>query len=126
MTCNPPIRIYVNQIESKFIFRIKTGYYLEMLTAETMTLPGSTKNKITQDENGVNLPRAEITEIHCNIVNDDYQQDLRVLYTFVSNKLFGQLLDVSPKHFIFLKTFESEFSYIEVCFTDQNSIPLEI
>ena len=97
-----------------------------MLTAETMTLPGSTKNKITQDENAVNLPRAEITEIHCNIVNDDYQQDLRVLYTFVSNKLFGQLLDISPKHFIFLKTFESEFSYIEVCFTDQNSIPLEI
>ena len=97
-----------------------------MLTAETMALPGSTKNKITQDENGVNLPRAEITEIHCNIVNDDYQQDLRVLYTFLSNKLFGQLLDISPKHFIFLKTFESEFSYIEVCFTDQNSIPLEI
>ena len=62
----------------------------------------------------------------CNIVNNDYQQDSRVLYTFVPNKSFGQLLDISPKNFIFLKTFDSEFSYIEVWFTDQNSKPLEI
>ena len=63
---------------------------------------------------------------HCNIVNKDYQQDSRVSYTFVPNKSFGQLLDISPKNFIFLKTFDSEFSYIEVWFTDQNSKPLEI
>ena len=67
-----------------------------------------------------------IVLIHCNIVNNNYQQDSRVLYTFVPNKSFGQLLDISPKNFIFLKTFDSEFSYIEVWFTDQNSKPLEI
>ena len=94
-----------------------------------MKLLGSTKSKITKDENCKNVPHLEITEvvlIHCNIVNNDYQQDSRVLYTFVPNKSFGQLLDISPKNFIFLKTFDSEFSYIEVWFTDQNSKPLEI
>ena len=75
------------------------------------------------------MPHLEITEIvlvHCNIVNNNYQQDSRALYTFVPNKSFGQLLDISPKNFIFLKTFDSEFSYIEVWFTDQNYKPLEI
>ena len=94
-----------------------------------MKLLGSTKSKITKDENGENVTCLEITEvvlIHCNIVNNDYQQDSRVLYTFVPNKSFGQLLDISAKNFIFLKTFNSEFSYIEVWFTDQNSKLLEI
>ena len=94
-----------------------------------MKLLGSTKSKITKDENGENVPRSEITEvvlIHCNIVNSDYQQDSRVLYKFVPSKSFGQLLDISPKIFIFLKTCNLEFSYIEVGFTDQNSKPLEI
>ena len=68
----------------------------------------------------------EVVLIHCNIVNNDYQQDCRVLYAFVPNKPLGQLLDISPKIFIFLKTFRSEFSYIEVWFTDQYSKPLEI
>ena len=75
------------------------------------------------------MPNLEITEvvlIYCNIVNNDYQQDSRVLYTFVPNKSFGQLLDISPKNLIFLKTFNSEFSYISIWFTDQNSKPLEI
>ena len=75
------------------------------------------------------MPHLEITEVvlvHCNIVKKHYQQDSRVLYTFFPNKSFGQLLDISPKAFIFLKTFVSEFSYIEVWFTDQNSKPLEI
>ena len=74
------------------------------------------------------MPRLENTEvvlIHCNIVNRNYQQDSRVLDTHVPNNSFGQLLDISPKNFIFLKTFNSEFSYIEVWFTDQNSKPLE-
>ena len=74
------------------------------------------------------LPHLEVMEvvlIHCNIVDGDYQQDSRVLYNFVPNKSFGQLLNVSPKTFIFLKTFNSEFSYIEVLFTDQSSKPLE-
>ena len=59
-------------------------------------------------------------------MHNAYQHDSRVLYTFVPNKLFGQLLDISPKNFIFLKTFRSDFSYIKVWFTDQNSKPLEI
>ena len=54
----------------------------------------------------------EVTLAHCNIINTDYQQDSRVLYTFIPNKSFGKLLDVSLKIFIFLKTFDSEFSYI--------------
>ena len=94
-----------------------------------MKLLGSTKSKITKDENGENLPHLEITEVilvHCNIINNDYQQDSRVLYTFVPNESFGQLLDISPNNFIFLKILSSEFSYIEVRFTDQNSKPLKI
>ena len=82
-----------------------------------MKLLGSTKNKITKDENGENVPPLEITEVvlvHFNIVNNDYQQDLRALYTFVPNKSIGQLSDISPKNFIFLKTFDSEFLHIEV------------
>ena len=94
-----------------------------------MKLLGSTKSKIIENENGENVPNLEITEVvlvHCNIVNNNYQQNSRVLYTFVPNKLFFQLLDTSPKNFIVLKTFDSEFSFIEVWFTDQNSSPLEI
>ena len=94
-----------------------------------MKLPGSTKSKIINDKNGEHVPHLEITEVilvHFNIVNNDYLQDSRVLYIFISNKSFGQLLDVSSKNFIFLKTFNSESSYIEVRFTDENSKPLEI
>ena len=68
----------------------------------------------------------EVVLIHCNVVNNSYQQNSRVLYTFVSNKLSGQLLDISPENFVFLETFDSEFSYVEVWFTDQKSNPLEI
>ena len=69
------------------------------------------------------LEITEVVLIHCNVVNNSYQQNSRVLYTFVPNKSFGQLLDISPKKFIFLKTFDSEFSYIDVRFTNQNSNP---
>ena len=75
------------------------------------------------------MPNLEITEVvlvHCNIVNNDYQQDSRVLYMFVPNKLFGSLLEISPTNHIFLKTFNSEYDEIIVWFTDQNSKPLEI
>ena len=97
--------------------------------SEMMKLFGSTKSKITKDKNGESVPHLEITEVlllNCNIVNNDYQQNSKVLCTFVLNKLFDQLLDISSESFIFLKTFDSEFSYIEVWFTDQNSKPLEI
>ena len=94
-----------------------------------MKLLESTKDKITEDKNGENVPHLEITEVvlvHCNIVNNDYQQDSRVLHTFVPNKPFGSLLEISPTNHIFLKTFNSEYDEIKVWFTDQNSQPLEI
>ena len=91
-----------------------------------MKLLGSIKNKITKGENVGNRPHLEIIEVvlvHCNIVNNDYQQDSRVLYTFVPNKSFGQLLDILPKTFMLLKTFDSGFLYTAVWFTDQNFKP---
>ena len=75
------------------------------------------------------MPHLEITEVLlvlCNIANNDYQKDSRVLYTFVPNKSFGSLLEISPANHIFLKTFNSEYDEIKVWFTDQNSQPLEI
>ena len=93
-----------------------------------MKLFASTKSKITTDKNGENvlyLENREVVLTHCNNINNSCQQNSRVLYTFVPNKYFGQLLDISPESFIFLKTFDSEFSYLEVWFTDQNSNPLE-
>ena len=71
-----------------------------------MKLLGSTKSKITKDKNSKTVPHLEITEellVHCNIVNNDYQHDSKVLYTFISNKSFGELLHISPKHFISFK-----------------------
>ena len=113
----PSIQIYVNKIENTVTFRIKNGYSLERLTPETMKLLGSTKNKITKDKNVENAPHFEITEVvlvHCNIVNNGYQQDSRVLYTFVPKKPFSSLLEISPANHIFLKTFNSEYDEIKV------------
>ena len=126
---NPSIKIYVCKIESRVTFKIKNGYYLELLTPETMKLLRSTASKITKDKNGENVPHLEIVElvlIHCNLVNNNYQQNSRILYTFVPNKPFGSLLETSPLNHIFLKTFNSEFQEIKVWFTDQNSRPLEV
>ena len=86
------------------------------------------QKKITTDKNGENVLPLEITEVvslHYIIVNDNYQQDSRVLYTIVPNKPFGNLLEISPPNHIFLKTFNSEYDEIIVWFTDQNSQPLE-
>ena len=94
-----------------------------------MKLLETTKNKITKDKNGENVPHLEINEVvlvHCNIVNNDYRHDSRVLQTFVPNKLFSSLLEISPTNNIFLKTFNSEYDEIKVWFTDQNSKPLEM
>ena len=110
-------------------FKIKNGYSLEILTPETIKLLGSTENKITKDKNDENVPHLKITEVvllHCDIVNNDYRQDSRVLCTFVPNKPFGSLLKISPTNHAFLKTFNSEYDEIKVWFTDQNSQPLEI
>ena len=126
---NPSIRIYVNNIENRITFKIKSGYYLELLTPETVKLLGSTKSKITKDKSGENVPHLEVVEVvlvHCNLVNNDYQQNSRILFTFVPNKTFGSLLEISPKNHVFLKTFNSEFQEIKIWFTDQTSTRLEV
>ena len=116
---NPSIKMYVNKIENKITFTIRKGYCLELLMLETMKLLGSTKSKITKDKNGENIPHLEIVElvlIHCNLVNNNYQQNSKILYTIRS---------FTPKSYL-LKTFNSEFQEIKVWFTDQNSRPLEV
>ena len=100
MTDNPPLRICVNEIDNKIPLKVKTGYYLQLLTSERKKLLGSNKSKITKDENGENVLRLEITEValvHCNTVNKDHYQDSRA----VPNKSFGQLLDIFFKRFFY-------------------------
>ena len=95
---NPSVKIYINKIENRIKFRNKNGYSLELLTTKTIKLLESTENKITEDKNTENVPHLEITKVvlvHCNIVNNDYHQDSRVLYTFVPNKPVGGLLEIS-------------------------------
>ena len=115
--------MYANKTENRTTFKIETGYHLELLTpekmkllrsTETMKLLGSTRSKITKNENVENVHYLDITEIvliHCNIVNNSYQQNSRALYTFVPNKSFGQLLDISPENFILLNIWFRIFIY---------------
>ena len=101
---NPSIRMYINRIENRITSKIKNGYYLELLTLETMKLLGSTESKIIKNKNGENVPHLEFVElvlVHCSLVNNDYQQDSRILFTFVPNKLFGSLLKISPTNQVF-------------------------
>ena len=97
-----------------------------------MKLLGSTESKITKDKNDENVPHLEIVElvlIHCNLVNNKYQQNSGILYTFVPSKPFGSLLEISlylSPNLIFLKTFNSKFQEIKVWFTDQSSRPSEV
>ena len=89
---NPSIKINVNKIETRITFKIKTGYYLERATLETMKLLGSTKSKIIKDENDENLPHLKITEVvlvHCNIINSYSHHHSVVLYTFRFVLLFS-------------------------------------
>ena len=126
---NPSVRAHLNKIENRITFKIKSRYYLELLTPETMKLLESAESKITKNENGENVPHLEVVElvlVHCNLVNNDYQQDSRILYTFVPNKTFGSLLEISPTNHVFLKTFNSEFQEIKILFTDQTSTSLEV
>ena len=94
-----------------------------------MKLLGSTSNSIDADKNSKNIPRLENVEVvlvHCNLVNNSYQQHSRVLFTFVSTKQNGQLISMSPHSLVFLKTMNTDFSEIEIWFTDQNNKALEI
>ena len=99
-----PILIYANKISNTILFKIKTGYKLELLSKETMKLLGSTSNIIDADKNSENVPRlenAEVVLVHCNLVNNSYQQASRVLFTFVPNKQYGQLISISLYSLIF-------------------------
>ena len=104
-----PILIYANKISNRIVFKIKTGYKLELLSKETMKLLASTSNIIDADKNSENVPSLENVEVvlvHCNLVNNSYQQASRVLFTFVPNKQYGQLISISPYSFFFLKNYE--------------------
>ena len=86
---NPSVKTYVNIIENRITFKIKNGYNLELLTPETMKLLGSTENRTIKDKKGKYAPHLEIIEVvlvHCNIVNNDYQHDSRVLYNLLQTK----------------------------------------
>ena len=97
---DPPIEVFVSKNENRITFKIKNGYYLKLLTPETMKLIGSTESKITGEKNGENVPHLEIVElvlIHCSIVNKNYQKNSRILYIFVPNKTFGSLLKIMDR-----------------------------
>ena len=99
LTENPPIEIYPNKIKNRIVFKIKTGYKLEVLTPETMKLLGSTKKDVDSNKNSENVAKLESVEVvllHCNLVKNDYQHTSKVLFSFVPNKQFGQLINVSP------------------------------
>ena len=125
---NAPILIYANTINNRIVFKIKSRYKLELLSKEKMKLLGITKDIIDSDKNSENVPRLENVEVvlvHCNLVNNSYQKVSRVLFTFVPTKQYGQLISISPHSLAFLKTLNTEFSEIEVWFTDQNNNTLE-
>ena len=99
-TDNLSVKIYPKKIKNRIVFKIKTGYKLELLTPETMKLLGNTNKVVDKDKNGKNVPKLEIVEVvlvHCNLVKNDYQHTSKVLFTFVPNKKFGQLI-FHPMH----------------------------
>ena len=119
--------LIIHQLEHK---KLKIELQLKLKADIIMKLLGRAENKITKDKNGENVPHLEVVElvlVHCNLVDNDYQQESRILYTFVPNFCtFGSLLEISPANHIFLKTFNSEFQEIKIWFTDQTSKPLEV
>ena len=126
---NTPIKMFSNKIKNRIVFKIKNGYKLELLTPETMKLLGGTKNIVIKDKNSENVPKLEYVKVvivHCNLVKNGYQHASKVLFSFVPNKQFGQLLNISPNVFTMMNTVNTEFSSVEGWFTDQSSKPLEI
>ena len=119
----------MNKIINRIVFKIKTGYKLELLTEETMQLLGSSKKVIDENKDGEIVPKLETVEVvlvHCNLVNNNYQQASKVLFPFVRNKQIGQLITITPHSLTMLKTTNAEFPFIQIWFTDQNNRPLEI
>ena len=125
----PPVQISANKTKNRIVFKIKTGYKLELLSLETMQLLGSSIKDIDQNKDGENvltLESVEVVLVHGNIVNNNYQQASELLFTFFPIKEFGQLITITPHSLKMLKTTNAEISFIEVWFTDQNNRPLEI
>ena len=109
-----PVQIYVNKIKNRTVFKIKTGYKLELLTEETMQLLGSLQKGIDKNKVGELVPRLETVQVvlvHCNLVNNNYQQASKVLFTFVPNKQFSQFITITPHSLTMLKTANVEFSF---------------
>ena len=123
-----PILIYANKILNRVTFRIKTGYKLELLTNETMRLQGDGPI-IDTTKNGENIPRLEIVRnvlVFCNLVENVYLQDSKLLFSFVPNSRFGSLLSITPKVLTYCDTVDSISDYIEISLADQNGRPLGI
>ena len=117
LTENPSIQIYPNKIINRIVFKIKTGYKLELLSPEKMKLFGSTKKVVNKDKNGENMPKLESVEVilvHCNLVKSDYQHASKVLFTFVPNEKSGQLLNISLHAFTMMHKVNTGFSSVEV------------
>ena len=128
LTKNPPVQIYVNRIKNRIVFKIKTGCKLELLTPKTMKLLGSTKKDVDKDKDGENVQKlepAEVVLVHRNLFKNDYQHTSKVLFTFVPNKQFVQLINISPRSSTMMNTVNTEFPSVEVWFTDQVSKALE-
>ena len=119
---DPPVQIYPNKIKNRSFFEIKTGYKPELLNPETRKLLKSTKKYIDKDKNGEKIPKLEsvkVVLVHCSLVKNDYQHALNVLFTFVPNKEFGQLINILPHAFTMMNTISTKFSSVEISFTDQ-------
>ena len=128
-TDNSPVEIDVNEIKNRIVFKIKTGYKLELLIEEIMQLLGISNKVIDKNKNGELVPKLETVElvlVHCNLVNNNYQQASKVLFTFAPNKKFDELITITPHSPTMMKTTNADFSFIEIWFTDQNNRPLEI
>ena len=129
LTENPPIQIYPNKVKNRIVFKIKTGYKLELLTVETVRLLGSGKKGVDKDKDGKNMPKLESVEVvlvYCNLVKNDYQHASKVFFFFVPDKQFGQLINISPHSLTMTNTVNTEFFSVEVWFTDQASKALEM
>ena len=127
LTENPPVQIYPNITKNKIVFKIKTGYKLELLTPETRKLLGSTKKDVDADKSSENVPKLESVEVvvvHCNLLKKNYQHTSKVLFSFFPSKQFAQLQ--LPHSLTMMNTFNTEFSFVEVSFPDQVSKALKI
>ena len=126
---NPPMQIYQKKVKNRIVFKVRTDYKLELLSPETMKLLGSAKKDVDKDKDGEDAPKLESVEVilvHCNLVNNSYQQASKVLFTFVLNKQFGQLITISLHLLTMLKTTNAEFQSIQLWFPHQKNRPLEI